>query len=398
VAWKDTTAASLLGTTAAVIQFTKTDSPTFELTVTPDGQSPKASITDGVITLGAAGEFRPAVAANTDGQLNSYAQDSVNGKVTNEGPLPPDIINVKVPTDAQTKNAFDVYLDPHDLIKDSSAARYGSGVTASGDSRLYFKNSATTMSNTSNALTIVNKSSVKVSVDLSVEATKSNAADFKFVDTAAAVDTETGAALYLALKSGTKEEPVSDTAVSGKNTAKIATSIDTGDWYDLVWHGPEKMGYYSYDMKSTLASATDDSSFESLTFNLTGKINDNDAWTPSTGDVTFGLSVIWDVKAYAPQPENPTATVSTPFTGAGTQLTIALTWGTLTSAKTKARITLNGTNYDAQASAASMTITAPTAPYQYSNQIPTTASVIFYNTSTDEADAYTVSNLTIKQS
>ena len=388
IAWKNSTTASLLGTTAAVIEFTKTGEPTFELTVTPDGKSPKTSITDGVITLGAAGEFRPAVVANTDGQLNSYANDSANGEVTNEGPLPPAIVNVKVPTDSETKHAFDLYLDPHDLIKDTSAARYGSGITASGDGRLYFKNSSTAMSNSSNALKIVNKSSVQVSVDLSVEATKGTNA-FTFVNTAAGLDDATGAAIYLALKSGTTEKAIDDTAVNNKNTAKIKTSIDTGDWYDLTWHGPEKLGYYSYDMKSTLASSTNDDDFKSLTFNLTGKINDDDAWDSIS---SFGLSVIWDVKEYEapPAPVAPTATVGTPFSGAGSTLSITLTWGANGAEKTKASITINGTDTEVTSPATTMTVTAPTNSIQYNN-IPTAATVTFYDTAKTDADAVTVS-------
>lgn len=391
----------------------------------------KTGETDVVITLtqvnnasGAAGAITLGRAV-TDGLFESYSEDSADGKVSNEGGMPDDVINVVVPTQAMTTEAFDLYLDPHELLKATSGARYATtsggvlqDVTLTGDAKVYFKTADNTFSNESKALTIMNKSNVKVGVDLEVAVDKDDNS-FTFVDSAEAVTSAEGAAIYLAVKSGTKTGAVSDTAGDdGMNVGTVETSVDTGSWYDMVWHSDPtqedpKAGYYSYDMKADIASADPDVTFQKITFSLTSAINSDDAWDSIS---TFPLTVTWNVKEYvdteeenngggengggqqtpAVQDADPTVTNVTAFTAAGSTLTISLDWGSGSKAKSHAVLTTSRADVTTtvDSPAATLTATAPTAPFAY-NQLQGAATVTFYNTSADEADAVTV-DVTIK--
>jgi hypothetical protein len=131
------------------------------------------------------------------------AKGEAQGAIRNQGTIPDPVIKVKLPTTAA--NVFDVYIDPHNLIQESSAAMFTEDASAfATDTLVYFKNNGDTVtySKTSDDIKIVNKSSVPVSVEMEAKWDKAAATYSLAKDAAdlAASKAAGDAALYLYMK------------------------------------------------------------------------------------------------------------------------------------------------------------------------------------------------------
>lgn len=165
--------------------------------------------------------------------LNVGQEDGSSGKAeassSTEGRIPDDPIDIVLPTVPEPENGaaglFDMYLDPHELITKTSAARYQEslGVTETtfvGDGqRLYFQSDLNeegeaVYSGDSKTLTITNKGRLPVTVDLNVDLSYGDAtsddglAEFDLVGSAADLADATkapNAAMFLGLKLGNND-------------------------------------------------------------------------------------------------------------------------------------------------------------------------------------------------
>ena len=141
---------------------------------------------------------------------------------TTEGRIPDDPIDIVLPVVAAAGEgevgAFDMYLDPHELITKTGAARYDAleATFAGNGQRLYFSSDddeegGTVYSGDSKTLTITNKGRLPVTVDLNVDMSygeEGEEAEFALVSSAADLEDATkapNAAMFLGLKLGTND-------------------------------------------------------------------------------------------------------------------------------------------------------------------------------------------------
>lgn len=201
----------------------------------------QASNTDGV----GAPDVSITAADNGKKSVATYAGGHITGSSSNEGAYPNDRIRVELPTVAA--KVMDMYLDPHGLIEKTNAARYQSEdytVDFADDTTLYFLNEYTPgveaenegeedtlpvykYTNTSQELTITNKSSVDVDVDVVLRVNKgsaSSAVSFVADTDALAAVAEGTPGMYLALVSGGATKAVADATVSAIGVPTITVT------------------------------------------------------------------------------------------------------------------------------------------------------------------------------
>lgn len=155
-----------------------------------------------------------ALATTAEPTAEVDAHGEVEGDVFAPLQVPADVFTIKMPTEASLADVFNLYFDPHNLIRESNNALNtgaGTGETITGeafadDTLVYFKNaseSAPSFSKTSDSIEIINKSSTPVNVQMETTWTKhtgdkytlsSDAADF------AKANADGKAALSLVLK------------------------------------------------------------------------------------------------------------------------------------------------------------------------------------------------------
>lgn len=148
--------------------------------------------------------------------VSAMAQ-TLDGNVTSEGALPPDVVLFTAP--APDAGSFDLIVDPHDLIRTSltaekAKAAYNGKSFAEGAYAFFKKDEdgEITYGKESTAMKVTNKSSVPVTVKLDawIDSTVSGTDKLTFVDTEAELETLTKkAGLYLAVKSGDVQTPIS---------------------------------------------------------------------------------------------------------------------------------------------------------------------------------------------
>ena len=218
-----------------------------------------------------------------------------------EGIVETDVFKADLPTEAA--NAYNYIVDPQGLIRKTDAAKY-TGATF-GEGSVFFKNTDTSYSDTSNAATIVNKSSAPLKVTVKAKAdvgTASGAAALSSAKTFA--DTDTDLKVYLGLSD----------SVTG-NTEKALTATDTTDGTDAILKAvlgaaPEDAYEYSYANNAYSYAIKSDVSgfkFAEYSFQITGVANEKAAWKADTALPT--VSVTWDVDLAA---AGDTVTVETP--------------------------------------------------------------------------------------
>lgn len=234
--------------------------------------------------------------------LASTAFAAVEGGTEGSGELEfvynANVFQVTLPTIADGDTTYDFTLDPMGAIEATEGAALDGNFTAAS---LYFANwtddgngtvddGEIEYSNTSDAKTIINKSSF--AVDVTVTATLAEGALTVGENSAVLVDEsamKTGedaaqAELYLALTDGTNTEALADNTA----TLTIEDVAATADSYKVTYD--EETGKYSYDLDENL---TDDD-FTAVEIKLTGACNDYTGWADLEG-LAPTVEITWNV-------------------------------------------------------------------------------------------------------
>lgn len=214
-----------------------------------------------------------------------------------EGTVDTEVFSVVLPTVAEDGSTLAFTLDPEGLISKTSSAAY-SGATF-GDGTLFFKNvetgAANNYSNTSDTLTIVNKSSVQADVTVTAKITDNTgiglSTDKTFAD-------DTTASMYMAIIDSDNADGVAIADASGATvTATIAAAADGA--YEYSWSAD---GGYKYELKAD----ADDTLFSKYEFKLTGASNAAGDWS-ALAAAAPKVELVWNVVAHS---EAPSAYVS----------------------------------------------------------------------------------------
>lgn len=192
----------------------------------------------GIVSTMVFGSSLTAFATSTTEDISSDPTGATTGTAhTVTGSADENFVNKKVftvtvPTDAEANKLLSYYSDPQGIIAETKGAEVGENVTVTNDTGILFKNvgadNSVTLSDWSDPLKIVNKSSsgVEIKVDVKLaEATGdkyaggySTTADFK--------DTDASNGLYLALwTTGDVTTPLKAAEQTVKNYAKSAYDL-----------------------------------------------------------------------------------------------------------------------------------------------------------------------------
>lgn len=241
----------------------------------------------------------------------SSAEGSATGTSKVEGIVDKEVFSVVLPTIADDDTTFDFILDPQGLIAatESNSNKAYAGATFTNKVKgLFFKNTATTYSATSNKLKVTNKSTVPVDVALTATATNltdsAGAYDIKLSEASTFTEADTDPSIYLALECGTDVAPITE------DGATISTSIEAApaDAYKVKYVD----GQYVYGLTPT-AAKDDYTGFKSLSFDLTGACNMFADWSAAK-DATPGVEVTWALTKHVgtakPSVSSTTATYS----------------------------------------------------------------------------------------
>lgn len=245
-----------------------------------------------------------AVSLVMSSSLVAFAEDpktgTSGGTGSMEGIVETDVFKVDLPTEAT--DAYDYFADPQGLIRKTDAARYEGAEF--GEGNVFFANADGSYSNTSDAATIVNKSSAPLSVAVKAKATVGGAQGAAGLATGKIfADTNTNLEVYLGL-------------IDSLNAEKPLTATDTTEGTDAILKAvlgaaPEDAYEYSYTDGTGYAYAikSDVSAFNfaEYSFQITGVANDKATWKADT--VLPTVSVTWDVALAG---ESDTVTVATP--------------------------------------------------------------------------------------
>lgn len=155
---------------------------------------------------------------------------SVSGNGTNEGHLDRQVVDVVLPVVSADSTMFAYTMDLERLIQETNHEKYGSVTfpAADADTGVYF-NVSGNYANTSESLTVINRSSVSVNLTVEVEASD-DTTDVTLVSSNSSLATTDEAQLYLALKVGTQETPVvaGDKVSSTVTMGGIASNFKVG--------------------------------------------------------------------------------------------------------------------------------------------------------------------------
>lgn len=220
--------------------------------------------------------------------LNVSAEELGEGVGTGvgamEGSVNTDIYQVVMPTNAE--GVFDFILDPQGLINETGAAAYD-GKIFEEDSTVFFRRMDGEVeedySSKSDAVTIVNKSSMAVDVSLKVEVVASSMEGIAMTDDGEFKD-DTSASLYLAVDDGENVVPI------GKGGASIETTIDAAPDGAYEYAYDSENDRYSYGLRGDL----EDDVFDEYSFRLVGAANGKGDWSELTGE-TPEIVITWNV-------------------------------------------------------------------------------------------------------
>ena len=208
---------------------------------------------------------------------------AADGTGTNEGHVDKEVINVILPTtQAGQASPFDFITDPERLIQDTAGSKYKDFTfpTKDSDTGVYFQVGDNTYANTSEALQIINKSSVNVTVTVKVKATPS-ADSSKDIPLASSVSTTKAAPLFLNLTVGKTPQAISTTeATVTKTIAGMANN------FEVVYDSEDSGGKYKYEPK---ASASE---WKALELTMNGAINNE--YVAAADTTVPKVSVTWE--------------------------------------------------------------------------------------------------------
>jgi len=234
------------------------------------------------------------------------AEGSGSGTGKKEGGDPSKVISVILPT--VSENAFDMILDPHELLKDTAYARLGGADKVNfndATNHLFFNQGVSSnkvqYGKDSVELSIINKSQIDVWIALNVAVTTGDST-VAFAEDATALGNAEGAAMNLTLKNtpvkgentaqntvwdATADDKPSTQVVGTDGTATINYKIPTIDVFKRTYSN----GAYSY-IVDTSKSDGSNAQFNSTKFQLTGEINKKDAWD-AVGADDIALTLTW---------------------------------------------------------------------------------------------------------
>lgn len=215
-----------------------------------------------------------------------------SGSGSFEGTLS-DVFQVVVPTLPDSINEGQIYNTPYDFILDPKGlAANGSlaGKTLEPDATMYFENleagAQYNYSSTSDALAVINKSTMDVDVKLTAAIT--GLGGIKLAgDPSFPYDTRTS--VYLALKDGHGQI----STVDEYGAAIKATLKGRKDAYKVIWD--QAANKYRYELKAPDILANENIKFENYTFRLTGGCNPANSWNQIAGEVNANITVTWIV-------------------------------------------------------------------------------------------------------
>ena len=252
-----------------------------------------------------------AVAAMVLAPCTAFATDTTTSPAIDgsevdgsfEGWVNKDVFKVELPT---LSTQFNYILDPQGLIADSKAAGTGDqtglvkddykGKKFEPDATLFFKHTTPTVgtsydySSTSDALTVVNKSSIPVNVQVAITPTGSAVA----FATDKAFTNSTNPEVYIGIVGLTTDGAVAVDPDSESATATAQIEAVTADAFEV--HYNSGTGSYSYELKAGF------SDFPELSFSLEGAANPKADWS-SLAEIDPGLNVVWTVSAETGTPK-----------------------------------------------------------------------------------------------
>lgn len=211
--------------------------------------------------------------------------DSTTGIGRIEGNVDKEIFQVVLPAD--TSGVFDFVIDPQGLAYKTNGAAYG-GKKFEDNASLYFRRSDGETEfdyhSTSDAVTIVNNSSVPVQVILTASIEPSSESGIGLTQDREFTD-DTSASLYLALTDG--ENTV---ALKDGEGASIQVTIPAAPEEAFEYYYDSEHGQYAYRLKDDLSGII----FPEYSFRLTGASNGKGNWS-SVADAAPRVTVKWTV-------------------------------------------------------------------------------------------------------
>lgn len=222
---------------------------------------------------------------------------AVRGGTTGEGEVEfvynVNVFQVVLPTVSENDTTYDFILDPMGAIAATNGEALDAGFTAA---TMYFanvdeNNVVVSYSDTSDAKTIINKSSFDVTV--TVEATLDTAElggavlvdgnDAEFGEDADQAEIALGVVYNVA-------EDTTKTVYLIEGDATVTMDIEAIENAYVVTYN-ETTGKYSYNLNSNLQ----DEDFNSMDIQLTGLCNDHDAWS-DLGEIAPEVELVWNVE------------------------------------------------------------------------------------------------------
>lgn len=237
----------------------------------------------------------PENPAGDEETVGDPTEGNLGGNGTVEGVVKKDVFKVVLPTiDSDNDKTFDYKMDPQGLIKATSAAAYGEGYTFADGASVFFQNKEKEYSATSNALTITNKSTMKVNVTLT--ATVDEVSGLTMADSATFAADDTATKLYLALIGGEGESAQTKAVTTSGVTITTEMAAAPAEAYAAAYVD----GEYVYALTDA-AKAEGYTGFATYSFKLTGACNTNkDADWTELKEANPRVDVVWTV-------EDPTA-------------------------------------------------------------------------------------------
>lgn len=243
------------------------------------------------VSFNATGVAADTAEVNQSVTGQGYFQDKVDMKV----------FRVVVPTQRDnTKEAdlFDFILDPQDLISQTGAARYKKGKALNSTSKivsvnnfkkasLYFVNSANgvkSLSDTSDELEIINKSTMDVSVSVNAKVVGSTDIGISTNKTFAGNNTPS---VYIGFVRGDTEK-----ALSANDTAYIDEAVlgNAKEFYKVSYNEAADTTTYDIPSVNSAGKSESENAYKTYKFKLTGASNVNADWT-SVNSPTSGPAV-----------------------------------------------------------------------------------------------------------
>lgn len=205
------------------------------------------------------------------------------GKI--EGSVDKDIFQVVLPVN--TSGVFDFIIDPQGLAHKTNGVAYGGKKFEDNATLYFFRSDGETeydYCSTSDAITIVNNSSIPVEVVLTACMEPSSQTGIKMTEDKEFVgDTDTS--LYLALTDG-----VNTAAVKDEEGASIYATIPAAPEEAFEYVYDSDRGEYIYKLKEDLSGIV----FPEYSFRLTGASNEKGDWSATMG-VAPKVRVKWTV-------------------------------------------------------------------------------------------------------